>query len=113
MPRNRPPAAAISPASTASTLGSRKSAKLTMPAQILVLPPRRSPSSAIARANLAFADRPHFLGTAGAITRTALDEHGRNDVVPRIDVRPRARRGDSGCPGDPRDDDAGRRSADQ
>ena len=86
MPRNRPPAAAICPSSTASTFGSRKSAKLTMPAQILVLPPRRSPSSAIARANLAFADRPHFLGTAGAIARTALDEHGRDDVVSRVDV---------------------------
>jgi class 3 adenylate cyclase len=35
---------------------------------------------------LAFADRAHFLGTAGAIARTALDEHGRDDVVPRVDV---------------------------
>ena len=51
MPRNRPPAAAIWPSSTASTFGSRRSAKLTMPAQILVLPPRRSASSAMARTN--------------------------------------------------------------
>src|SRR6266436_2774811 len=35
---------------------------------------------------LAFADRAHFLGTAGVITRAALDEHGRDDVVPRVDV---------------------------
>src|SRR5271165_7638005 len=35
---------------------------------------------------LAFADRPHLLGTAGAIARTALDEHGCDDVVPRVDV---------------------------
>ena len=86
MPRNRPPAAAIWPSSTASTLGSRRSAKLTMPAQILVLPPRRSPSSAIAADELAFADRPHLLGTAGAIARAALDEHGRDDVVAGVDV---------------------------
>jgi hypothetical protein len=36
---------------------------------------------------LAFADRAHFLGTAGAIARAALDEHGRDDVVPGADVR--------------------------
>src|SRR5438874_6993609 len=35
---------------------------------------------------LAFADRAHFLGTAGAIARAALDEYGRDDVVPRVDV---------------------------
>jgi len=35
---------------------------------------------------LAFADRAHFLGTAGPIARTTLDEHGRDDVVPRVDV---------------------------
>ena len=35
---------------------------------------------------LAFADRAHFLGAAGAIAGTALDEDGRDDVVPRIDV---------------------------
>ena len=35
---------------------------------------------------LAFADRPHFVWTAGAIARTALDEHGRDDVVSRIDI---------------------------
>src|SRR6516165_13111 len=35
---------------------------------------------------LAFADRAHFLGPAGAIARTALDEHGLDDVVPGIDV---------------------------
>jgi hypothetical protein len=35
---------------------------------------------------LAFADRAHFLGTAGAIARTALDEHGRDDVVPRAHI---------------------------
>src|SRR4029077_7284539 len=35
---------------------------------------------------LALADRPHFLGTAGAVARAALDEDGRDDVVPRIDV---------------------------
>src|SRR6516164_5246931 len=35
---------------------------------------------------LAFADRAHFLATAGPIARTALDEHGRDDVVPRVDV---------------------------
>ena len=51
MPRNRPPAASIWASSTASALGSRRSAKLTMPAQILVLVPRRSASSAIARTN--------------------------------------------------------------
>src|SRR6266852_5708079 len=30
---------------------------------------------------LALADRAHFLGTAGPIARTALNEHGRDDVV--------------------------------
>src|SRR5207237_2307306 len=35
---------------------------------------------------LAFADRAHFLGTAGAMARAALDEYGRDDVVPRVDV---------------------------
>src|SRR4029453_10255470 len=35
---------------------------------------------------LAFADRPHLLGAAGAVARAALDEDGRDDVVPRIDV---------------------------
>src|SRR5271169_2149107 len=35
---------------------------------------------------LAFADRAHFLGTAGPIAGTALDEYGGDDVVPRIDV---------------------------
>src|SRR5438477_275263 len=34
----------------------------------------------------ALADRPHLLGAAGAIARTALDEDGGDDVVPRIDV---------------------------
>src|SRR5215469_10199837 len=35
----------------------------------------------------ALADRPHFLGTPSAIARTALDEHGRDDVMPGVDVR--------------------------
>src|SRR5262249_47350254 len=35
---------------------------------------------------LAFADRSHFLGAPGAIARSALDEHGLDDVVPRVDV---------------------------
>src|ERR1700676_3823781 len=35
---------------------------------------------------LALADRAHFLGAAGPIARTALDEHGRDDVVPGFDV---------------------------
>src|ERR1700722_14176363 len=35
---------------------------------------------------LAFADRAHLLGTTGPITRTALDEHGRDDVMPGVDV---------------------------
>src|SRR6516165_1468572 len=35
---------------------------------------------------LAFADRPHLLRAAGPIARTALDEHGRDDVVTRVDV---------------------------
>src|SRR6516162_1672020 len=86
MPRNRPPAAAICPSSTASTLGSRKSAKLTIPAQILVFLPRRSLSSAIARTNSLspigrISSRPLV-----PIARTSLDEHGRDDVVPRVDV---------------------------
>jgi hypothetical protein len=52
----------------------------------LVLVPRRSASSAIARTNFALADRPHFLGAAGAIARSALDEDGADDVVPRVDI---------------------------
>src|SRR5208282_2287685 len=35
---------------------------------------------------LALADRTHFLGTAGPISRTALNEDGRDDVVLRVDV---------------------------
>ena len=35
---------------------------------------------------LAFADRAQFLGTAGAIARTALDEHARDDVVARAHI---------------------------
>src|SRR5215472_4269144 len=61
MPRNRPPAAAICPSSTASTFGSRPN-------------------------ELAFADRAHFLGTARPIARTALDEHGLDDVVAGVDI---------------------------
>lgn len=34
---------------------------------------------------LALADRPHLLGTAGAIARAALDEYGRHDDAPRND----------------------------
>src|SRR5580700_3836428 len=35
---------------------------------------------------LAFADRAHLLGTTGPITRAALNEHGRDDVMPGVDV---------------------------
>src|ERR1700757_1242544 len=35
---------------------------------------------------LAFADRPHFLWTAGAIAGAALDEYRRDDVVSRVDI---------------------------
>src|SRR6516165_6658821 len=35
---------------------------------------------------LALADRTHLLGAAGAIARTALDEHGLDDVVAGVDI---------------------------
>src|SRR6202040_381158 len=35
---------------------------------------------------LAFADRAHLLGTAGSVAGTALDEHGRDYVMPGVDV---------------------------
>jgi len=35
---------------------------------------------------LAFADRTHLLWARGTVARAAVDEHGRYDVVPRVEV---------------------------